>query len=71
MIYVCRECGAESHHWQKGWRCPHCRAPALNRLTPEMVKEQLGVMAYLYGDKTDRPQTGKVTQRQLELFGRR
>lgn len=71
MIYVCRECGAESRHWQTGWRCPHCRAPALNRLTPAMVKEQLGVMGYLYGDKTDRPQTGQVTKRQLELFGKR
>lgn len=70
-IYVCRACGAESRHWQKGIVCAHCGAAYFNRLTPAMVKEQLGVMAYLYGDKTNRPQTGKVTKRQLELFGRK
>ena len=54
-----------------GWKCPQCGAGSFNRLTPNMVKEQLGVMAYLYGDNTNRPQTGKVTNRQLELFGRK
>ncbi len=69
-IYTCRSCGAEAHVWHGGEPCPHCGAPAVNRLDETRVRQELGIMEYLYGDKADRPQTGTVTIRQLELFGK-
>lgn len=69
-VFTCRSCGAESQVWHGGEPCPHCKAPAVNRLDEERVKQELGIMAYLYGEKQDRPQTGTVTKRQLDLFGK-